>query len=261
MFAKWIPAASELENFYNHYPDYPALSPVTIKRFHEWLDEFEKFRKTNRILDVGCGHGHFLIEAKKRGWEVYGTEFTQKAVDICTEAGCKMQLGDLNAATFPGIEFDVLTSIEVIEHVSTPKANLEEYGRHLRIGGALYITTPNFNSFSRITLKSKWRVITYPEHLNYFSAKVLSRFLQKQGFKISKLSTTGISINDLKNIFISSKANTQTEDNLKPAVSADQQIRTQLEKNSVLRVLKYTLNAVLSSTRTGDTIKLLAIKK
>jgi 16S rRNA G1207 methylase RsmC len=38
---------------------------MTKESYHLLLDEFEKFRSTNKILDIGCGRGWFLIEAKK----------------------------------------------------------------------------------------------------------------------------------------------------------------------------------------------------
>ena len=51
------------------------LSALTARRYAELLQRLEPLRRTNRILDVGCGDGHFLAAARERGWNVYGSEY------------------------------------------------------------------------------------------------------------------------------------------------------------------------------------------
>src|SRR6476660_3976054 len=96
LFSREIPREQELIKLYDHYGRHDYLSPVTVKRYHEILNRFEKFRKTNKLMDVGCGIGYFLEVAKQRGWEVYGSEFTDEAVRICREKGIKMLQGKLD---------------------------------------------------------------------------------------------------------------------------------------------------------------------
>lgn len=85
VFCSRIPSTEELIKYYEGYGRQDYLSPITVKRYHELLDEFEKYRKTGKILDIGCSIGLFLTEAQKRGWEVHGTEFTDDAIEICKE--------------------------------------------------------------------------------------------------------------------------------------------------------------------------------
>ena len=59
VFANKIPTKYELEVHYDGYGRNDYLSAITIKRYHELLDIMEKYRKTNRILDVGCGIGYY----------------------------------------------------------------------------------------------------------------------------------------------------------------------------------------------------------
>jgi 2-polyprenyl-3-methyl-5-hydroxy-6-metoxy-1,4-benzoquinol methylase len=143
VFMQQIPTAQELAIHYNTY-SYDRdqyLSPITIKNYNILLDEFEKYRSSNRLLDVGCGMGFFLEQAKKRGWEVYGTEYSPKAIEINQAKGINMVEGQLNSAAFPAKDFDVITSFEVIEHINNPVEEVKHINTLLRKGGLLYCTT------------------------------------------------------------------------------------------------------------------------
>ncbi len=120
------------------------MSPLTIESYNVLLDEFEKYRKTNKILDVGCGRGFFLTQAKKRGWEVYGTEYSPKAVELCASNGIDMKTGKLSTDLFNIKDFDIITSFEVLEHINNPNEELKHINNLLRKGGLFYCTTPKF---------------------------------------------------------------------------------------------------------------------
>lgn len=68
-------------------------------------------------------------------------------------------------------QFDVIVSLEVIEHLPDPHYYIEKFEKLLRKGGALYMTTPNFNSLSRHILGSNWNNIVFPETLYVISQK------------------------------------------------------------------------------------------
>ncbi|MBX2958845.1 MAG: class I SAM-dependent methyltransferase [Flavobacteriales bacterium] len=111
VFCSKIPTDEEILNHYTNYPiGYGVNSAITTIRINEVLDGFEKFRKTNNMLDVGCGPGLFLIEAKKRGWEVYGTEFTDKQLAYLKDKGINTLKGKLGSASFEDELFDVIIS-------------------------------------------------------------------------------------------------------------------------------------------------------
>ena len=167
IFCKQIPGLEELKAHYELYPRANAISEITIKRYNELLDTFEKYRKTNNMIDVGCGDGYFLAEAFKRGWRVFGTEFTDEAISVCIKKNISMTKGPIKAESYSADFFDVLTSFEVIEDINNPIEETLIYKTILRSGGAIYITTPNFNSISRVILGPRWNVIEYPEHLCY----------------------------------------------------------------------------------------------
>ncbi len=245
VFFKRIPTTEELINNYNNYPRHDAISPLTIKRYHELLGQFEKYRKTNNVIDVGCGNGHLLAEAKKLNWNSYGTEFTDNAVEICQKKGISMQQGVLNLSKYDPSSFDCLFFIEVIEHINNPAEELEKFRTLLRNGGVLYITTPNFSSFSSKYLKDNWTCVEYPEHLSYYTPSTLDKTLTKAGFKKESLITSGLSITSFK-----PKAKIQgsiSENN--------ESVRQMTETNFIFSTVKKAINFSLNLTNMGDTIK------
>ncbi len=255
VFAQRIPSTQELEDHYQGYSRNDYLSPITIKRYNDLLDEFEKFRKTGKLLDVGSGIGYFLEEAKKRGWEAYGTEYTDDAVEICRNKGIIMNKGMLDTANYPPESFDVITSFEVIEHINNPQEELANFNSILRKGGLVYCTTPNFNSILRYRLKEKYNVITYPEHLSYYTPKTIKRVFEESGFKKWKIKTTGISLTRLK----TSKGKS-TQQFISPQ-SDDEKVRGQIEKKWYLKIAKNIINFSLSILGVGDNLKGWFIKK
>jgi len=142
VFCKKIPTNDELTIHYQKYTRGGYVSPITIKRYKELLDKFELYRKTNNILDIGCGDGYFLEVAQLMGWNVYGTEYTDEAVATCTKKGINIHQGILNSDNYKGIEFDVITSFEVIEHIYNPQTELQNIKNILRNKGVFYFTTP-----------------------------------------------------------------------------------------------------------------------
>lgn len=249
VFCEPIPSTEELEEHYKSYGRNDYLSPITIKRYHEILDSFEPYRKTNKLIDVGCGVGYFLEAAKERGWEVYGTEFTDKAIHICSGKGIKMKKGILDSKNYMPEEFDIITSFEVIEHINNPIHELNSFHKLLRKGGLVYVTTPNFNSILRYRLKSAYSNICYPEHLSYYTPKTLKKVFTHTGFKTIKIESTGISISRLKQ-----SKGIGNQKIISPS-SDDEKIRNQIENKRHLQLLKKIMNIILTVSGKGDALK------
>ncbi|HYV91960.1 MAG TPA: class I SAM-dependent methyltransferase [Chitinophagales bacterium] len=255
VFSQKIPTEQELIDLYNHYGRDDYLSPVTVKRFHQILDALEKFRQTNNLIDVGCGIGYFLEVAKERGWNVYGTEFTDDAVRICRDKGIMMHQGKLDPENYEPHSFDVVISIEVIEHINNPLEETRNFKSILRTGGCIYLTTPNFNALSRIILKEKWNVLAYPEHLCYYSPKTIRRLFKTQNFSKAKIETTGISITRMKSSM------SQSHQTGIAANSEDEKLRSAIESNRALRLIKAVINRTLTFMHSGDNLKATFISK
>lgn len=259
VFCSRVPTQEELELHYQGYNINLYYSEITRLRYRELLNEFEPFRKTNKLLDIGCGSGFFLEEAKAKGWEVYGTEYTDRAIKMCEEKGIKMNKGALNANAYEKDMFDVVTSFEVIEHIYNPIDEVNAIHKILRKGGLVYMTTPNFNSIERYVLKVNYNIIQYPEHLSYYTSRTINYLFAKNGFSKWKIKTTGISLSRLR-ISVKAMRNRADDEPLVSATSADEIIREKSQTNPLFKLGKTGLNEVLNLFKVGNSLKAWFIK-
>lgn len=258
VFSQRNPTEKELSDYYAKYSysDNYYLSPLTSLRYERLLDEFALYKKNNRILDIGCGNGQFLEVAKKKGWEIWGTEYSKEAVLQAQKKGLNVLHGRLDEVLDDLPKFDVITSFEVIEHIINPESEIDLMKNILGPGGVVYITTPNFNSVLRYLLKQRYDVITYPEHLSYFTRKTLNYLMKEKGFDVKRIETTGFSLSRLKSGFNKSKS-----ENPFTPVSTDEVLRNYLESNKILQYVKSITNKIFTISGTGLSLKGLFVKK
>lgn len=259
-FAGLRPSDAELAAHYGSYGTGWFDSEITRQRYRQLLDSFEPFRRDNRILDMGCGAGYFLEEAAKRGWEAYGTEFGEHAIELSRGRGFTVVSAPLAPGSFADGHFDVVTSFEVVEHLRDPLDEAQTLAALVRPGGALYCTTPNFNALSRRLLHDRWRVISYPEHLIYFTGPTLQSWLGPHGFAPRQIESTGISLAALRQLAPGRAAAVRAGAGAPDADSVDQRVRAAAESRSYARLAKTTINRVLTQFGAGDTLKALLVR-
>jgi SAM-dependent methyltransferase len=136
-----------------------------------------------KLLEVGCGDGHLLQEAERRGYSVTGVEYSPHAV---ARAQAKLQhgtvlIGELADQSLPDEGFDVCVLVDVIEHVRHPRTTLKILLQKLRPHGLLVVATPTRDSWSARLMGSNWMEFKM-EHLSYFSRQTLEALLSQVGF-------------------------------------------------------------------------------
>jgi len=165
------------------------LSPTEIKlnnkKHRMILNSLSKYVEKGRLLDVGCSFGHFLKDARERGYDVRGIELENEAVKYAREKfGLKIQQKTLSQCNFEKEKFDVVTALAVLEHVANPLKLLREIRQILKPEGILYLEMPNVESLACAILHEKARTFTGRNHLTYFSLTTLTAILEKAGFKV-----------------------------------------------------------------------------
>jgi SAM-dependent methyltransferase len=252
VFCNRIPTQAELVANYSQYERGKTGSEVTRTRVAQLIDSFSSFRKTNKILDVGCGDGLFLELALAKGWEVYGTEFDLLAVETCEKKGINMSYGVLDTAQYQSESFDMIVYTEVLEHIQNQYDEIGKFHALLRPGGGVYLTTPNFDSLSRYLLGPSWNVIGYPEHLAYFDKHSLISLFSSFGFKISSFQSTGFSLDRCRQSRHANHSNNSSP--------LDEKLRIKIEKAGILNFVKKTVNLIFTITNKGDSLKALFTK-
>jgi SAM-dependent methyltransferase len=100
--------------------------------------------KTERILDVGCGTGANLKMLAAFG-KAEGVDISPQAVDFCHERGLdSVKLGAIEQLPYENNSFDLVTALDVIEHLDDDAAGLREMRRVLRRDGRILVFVPAF---------------------------------------------------------------------------------------------------------------------
>ena len=142
-----------------------------------------------RLLDVGSALGDSLAAARRRGWTAHGVEPNEFAVAKAEEvAPAATFFGPLEAFSPPQCHFDLVTCLEVIEHLRRPDEALEMMFAILRPGGALLVTTPDSRSINARLLGERWPHF-HIDHLWYFARGHLASLAQAHGAQLATLDT------------------------------------------------------------------------
>src|SRR6266850_1856410 len=137
------------------------------------------------ILDVGCGTGANL-ELLARFGEAEGVDVSPEALDFCRQRGLKsVRQGEAENLPFPDASFDLVTGLDVVEHLDDDVAGLKEMWRVLRPGGRALLFVPAFMFL--------WGVQDdVSNHRRRYTKKELKETLRAAGFEIERVTYANI---------------------------------------------------------------------
>lgn len=161
------------------------------------LRTIERYKRTGRLLDVGCNMGMLLRLAVKRGWSCVGLEPSPPLAELAQKHGfpvwnCFMQ----EVPESENASFDVVALSDVFEHIAEPRTFLLQAARLLKPDGVLYVKVPNarWNIFKQKILallgkrppRGLWD--SY-EHVVHYTDQTLRLMLTHGGFLVLATST------------------------------------------------------------------------
>ena len=166
-------------DFYNYwYNFYLDLIPEELNK------------DSSSLLDLGCGYGHFLSYVKNNSniSSLTGVEPFPEFLEHVESMGLEGHISTLESFTnSPSQRFDVVTMINVLEHINNPESVLKNIAKNiLKKEGCLVLQVPNdFNIIQEIAVKKnsckKWWFAP-PQHISYFSPTSLKTILKASGY-------------------------------------------------------------------------------
>jgi 2-polyprenyl-3-methyl-5-hydroxy-6-metoxy-1,4-benzoquinol methylase len=146
---------------------------------------FKKYKETGTLLDIGAGSGIMVEAALEQGYQAEGIEPSKWLQQNAQKLGLPVHQGIFPHSKTPG-PFDIISFVDVIEHVTEPGNLLADIKNALADEGILVLVTPDVSSLAAKVLGYKWWHYRIA-HIGYFNKKNLTRLLNTAGFDIIKI--------------------------------------------------------------------------
>ena len=160
---------------------YPAQESALRATFKRLLHNLADRRLTGgTLLEVGCGYGYLLDEARTYFDRRIGTEFSPEGAEIARATGAEVFVGGIEQISEKR-KFDTVVAVQVIEHVYEPLTFVKQLANHTQPGGHVIIVTPDIGGALRRAMGRHWPSFKAPEHVGYFDFRTLSRLMGKAG--------------------------------------------------------------------------------
>jgi SAM-dependent methyltransferase len=150
-----LPTGPELLDLYRGMRDDAYLAEEAGRRrtAQRLLDAIERHAPRGRMLEVGCGHGLLLDEARRRGWAVEGLELADASRKHARRLGLEVRDETLEDAEGT---YGAVVLADVLEHLDDPVAALRQIAGLLAPGGVTLIVTPDPASRTAKLAGSRW---------------------------------------------------------------------------------------------------------
>jgi 2-polyprenyl-6-hydroxyphenyl methylase/3-demethylubiquinone-9 3-methyltransferase len=204
------------------------VDPAEVEKFsalaHRWWDPEGEFRPLHDInplrlewiaghaglagasvLDVGCGGGILAEAMARRGARVTGIDLSEKALRVAElhrhESRLDIRYEKSSVEDFAG-EFDVVTCMELLEHVPQPASMVGACARLVRPGGRVFFSTINRNpkSYLFAVVGAEYVLGLLPkgthDYLRFIKPSELSRWSRAAGLRVEEM--TGMTYNPIQ---------------------------------------------------------------
>jgi SAM-dependent methyltransferase len=142
----------------------------------------ERYAIGRRILDIGCFTGS-LLKYLGPEWDRNGIEPSVAAAQITQQTGAKILGATLDDIPPDTPLFDVITAIDVIEHIPQPIAFFEKIRNLLKPHGIVLIVTGDTQSFTWQLMKHRYWYCSLPEHVSFYTGPTMKYLEGRLGFQ------------------------------------------------------------------------------
>ncbi len=209
--------------------------PAELQKFsdlaHRWWDpesEFKPLHQINplrldwidnaaglsgkKVVDIGCGGGILAESMAARGAEVTGVDLSEKALGVARlhlyESGQTVSYRHISAediAREAPASFDIVTCMEMLEHVPDPASTIRACATLVKPGGKVFFSTLNRNlkAYLLAVVGAEYVLNLLPkgthEYAKFIKPSELARYVRKAGLNVEEL--IGMSYNPLSKIY------------------------------------------------------------
>jgi SAM-dependent methyltransferase len=132
------------------------------------------------LLEIGCGYGYLLDEARSFFPRRTGTEFSAQGAEMARETGAEVFVGGVEQIP-PDAKFDCIIATQVIEHIYEPLSFVKQLVGRTKPGGHIILATPDIGGALRKLMRRRWPSFKVPEHVLYFDYVTLSSLMYRAG--------------------------------------------------------------------------------
>lgn len=197
VFSTPILEAEEIEGLYKRSQfTYESITWGLRKTYGSYLKRIENLvLSKERLLEIGCGNGFFLEEARKLGYaNIYGIEPSSEAIKEALPDIAENITNDMfTLGYYEESFFDVICCFQTLDHIIDPNEFLKLCHYHLKEGGIALFITHNIDALSSKIMREKCPMIDI-EHIYLFNKITLKKIFEKNGF-------SGIQVFNVANTF------------------------------------------------------------
>ncbi|MBF0608951.1 MAG: class I SAM-dependent methyltransferase [Magnetococcales bacterium] len=174
---------SDVLQYYQSLRDeeYDSSGQHRLHQADKLLRTIIRYKKTGKFLDVGAGTGYLMQRALAHGFEAVGIEPSAWLCERAVAKGLNVVCGVLPERSL-NPPYDVVTLIDVIEHVSNPVEVLLHVAGVMSAESVGVLVTPDVQSLAARLTGNRWwhyRVA----HVGYFNRKTISLALERAGLR------------------------------------------------------------------------------
>ncbi len=181
----------EHPNYISHTNKSKNITDILYKTIRKYtlnkkVKLINSLSEKGKILDIGCGNGHFLNECANNNWQVFGMESNETARNNATELIQKNIYNSIEQVCETK-KYNIITLWHVLEHIHELDVYLKTIKKCLKKGGKIIIAVPNVESYDAKYFDEFWAAYDVPRHLYHFSSKTIKKLLKNHKLHVNQI--------------------------------------------------------------------------